>query len=219
MDIETVVNEVTNRGALELSRDELVAEASAIAIADDAQYKVAGGLRKQLADLRGEILLSTQPVVKAAHAAHKAAKNQENELVNPIKEAESRLGRTMGAYVQKQEAAQREAERAARAKHEAEEDAALDKAQAMQDKGQHEEAAAVMEAVPRVAPAVKQVAAPKLAGTRRTENWKFEIVDPNLLPVDFLIPDVKTIGEVVRRAKGETKIPGVRVWSETKVSA
>ncbi len=212
------MNELADVGALELSRDELVAEASVMAIETDDQYRLGGGLSKQLAELRDEILASTQPVVKAAHAAHKAAKNQENELVIPIKEAQAVLARTMGAYVQKKEAEQRAADETARKERERIEDAALEKAQAMQDDGQKEEAAAVMDTVPRVPVSVEQVAAPKLAGTRRTTNWRFEITDPNLVPVDYLIPDMKTIGEVVRRAKGETKIPGVRVWAETKVT-
>lgn len=49
-------------------------------------------------------------------------------------------------------------------------------------------------------------------GTTRTP--KFEIVDPKLIPAEYLMIDVVKIGKVVRASKGDIIIPGVRVYFE-----
>lgn len=54
-----------------------------------------------------------------------------------------------------------------------------------------------------------QAAAPSVR-----EVWRFEVEDPSQLPPQFLVPDEKAIGAVVRSQKGKTKIPGVRVFVE-----
>ena len=42
---------------------------------------------------------------------------------------------------------------------------------------------------------------------------KFEVVDPSLVPREYLMPDEKKIGAAVR-AKIVTSIPGVKIWEE-----
>ena len=67
-----------------------------------------------------------------------------------------------------------------------------------------EEAAALVAASNRAkaeAPSVREV-------------WRFEIEDVSKLPSQFLIPDEKAIGAVVRSQKGNAKIPGVKVFVE-----
>lgn len=64
-----------------------------------------------------------------------------------------------------------------------------------------------------------QHAAPQAAGTHTREVWRFSIDDPSALPREFLMPDERLIGEHVRKLKGDARIPGVRVWSETTVVA
>ena len=46
------------------------------------------------------------------------------------------------------------------------------------------------------------------------EVWRFEIEDASKLPSQFLVPDEKAIGAVVRSQKGNAKIPGVKVFVE-----
>lgn len=42
--------------------------------------------------------------------------------------------------------------------------------------------------------------------------WKFEIVDESQIPREFLMPNEKLIGEVVRSRKDQAVIPGVRIF-------
>lgn len=45
------------------------------------------------------------------------------------------------------------------------------------------------------------------------EEWKFEITDPAAIPREYMTPDEKKIGGVVKALKGDADIPGVRVYS------
>lgn len=54
--------------------------------------------------------------------------------------------------------------------------------------------------------------APKDAGLRTT--WKFRIVDPNLIPREYLTPDLVKIGAVIRSTKGTLTIPGIEAYAD-----
>lgn len=56
-------------------------------------------------------------------------------------------------------------------------------------------------------------------GTAMREEWDFEITDRNAIPREFLIPDEKTIRAMVKARKGETNIPGIRVFSKRNLAA
>jgi len=64
-----------------------------------------------------------------------------------------------------------------------------------------------------VAPVVQREV-PKVAGVAMREVWKFEVTDAAAVPRAYLVVDEKKIGGVVRAMKGDTTIPGVRVWAE-----
>ena len=46
------------------------------------------------------------------------------------------------------------------------------------------------------------------------EVCKFEVTDPALVPREYLIDDETKLRKVVGALKGDTIIPGVRVYSE-----
>lgn len=49
------------------------------------------------------------------------------------------------------------------------------------------------------------------------ESWKFEVSNVSLLPREYLTPDLKKIGAVVRTLKGDSDIPGVNIRVEKQV--
>ncbi len=55
---------------------------------------------------------------------------------------------------------------------------------------------------------------PKAEGLSSAVLWRFEITDVALIPRQYVIPDERAIGGVVRALKGATNIPGIRVYSE-----
>lgn len=59
----------------------------------------------------------------------------------------------------------------------------------------------------------------KLEGVSSRENWDFEIIDENLIPREYLIPDLKKIRGVVKALKSGAKISGVKVFSTSTIVA
>lgn len=150
-------------------------------------------------------------------------------------EAQARADAEARKQREKAEAAARETQRkadeaAAAARQEAErlrqagEAEAAQKLEAKADKVEARAAEKIetlqQEAASVVAPVI-QVEQPKLAGVRRTETWKFEVIDATKLPAVYLMPDLTKIGSVVKALKGEAAatIPGIRVWSETGIAS
>lgn len=64
-----------------------------------------------------------------------------------------------------------------------------------------------------------EVIVPKVsaAGTSVRKNWKFKIVDASAIPREYLIPDEKRIGEIVRANKDATDIPGIAVYEKLSI--
>ena len=54
---------------------------------------------------------------------------------------------------------------------------------------------------------------PKMKEMQARETWQFEVVDEKLVPREFMSPDPKKIGAVVRSQKKLANIPGVRIWA------
>lgn len=63
-----------------------------------------------------------------------------------------------------------------------------------------------------IAPAVVSASPEKLAGVSVRKTWEFEVVDPRLLPDDYLSVNLKEIRAAVRR--GVRQIPGVRIYEQ-----
>ena len=59
---------------------------------------------------------------------------------------------------------------------------------------------------------------PEVKGQTFRTNWRYRIVDISKIPAEYLIPDEKRIGEVVRGLKDMTNIPGIEVYKEESVS-
>lgn len=60
---------------------------------------------------------------------------------------------------------------------------------------------------------------PKVIGVQTREVWKFEVMDSDLVPRQFLSVDEAKIRKVVGALKGDTRIEGVRIWSEKAIAA
>ena len=54
-------------------------------------------------------------------------------------------------------------------------------------------------------------------GLSTRKVWKYEVVDINQLPAEYLIADDKMIGQMVRATQGKVPISGVRIYSEDTI--
>lgn len=132
-----------------------------------------------------------------------------------IKEKQEREWREKEEKARKErEAAEREAAKAKseKARKEAEERAAKAEAEQMKAARMAEErrieAASVQVVAPIVAPTVS-----KVAGVSTRKDWKARVVNPDLIPRDYLMVDESKLNKVAAATKGSLSIPGVQMYA------
>lgn len=142
-----------------------------------------------------------------------------------LQEAENAVKKAMLVYQQEQEL-KRQAEekklREAAAKEEAKQKAALaKKAEAARAKGNEEKAAELEQKAAEVfvpAPVLAKEEV-KVDGVSTRTVWTYEITDVNSIPRDYMIPDEKKIGAMVKASGGTLRIPGIRIYQEQIIAA
>lgn len=205
--------------------------ARAIKVTDNTSRAAANDFFLRCRDARKVIAAHYDPKIEKWKEAKKLADTNRAALVAekdaaeaPIREAEGIVTKEILRFdaeeTERREREYREAEE--KAKREAEE-AALAAAVDAEEAGAPPEEVAAIVAAPVFVPVVPPQAAPKLAGTAKKENWKFEVNDfPALLravaagkvPSAALMPNEVFIGAQVRASKGTIQYPGVRVWPD-----
>lgn len=227
--------------ALERESQEMAVLVQGLTVHDPESYAAAGEWIKTVAAYLKKVNELMGPIVEANHRAHKVAVQQRDALLRPAEGCKRILGDRMAAWDQRQADLRREAEAAARREqarleHEAREQAEaeqrrlqreaetrrLEEAALMEQAGDRAGASRLLDApvpVPVVTPAPVFVPAPpppmapKVEGVSYRDVWEYEITDPALLPREYLMPDEKRIGSVVRAMRAETQIPGVRAYA------
>lgn len=211
--------------AVEQKALSIVDQAKAVKVTDTETYTAAGVLWKAIGDMIKEVKGTFDPICDAAHKAHVAATEKRAKYLDPLTAAQKSIKRLMSDYDAEQERlrieAQRKAEEEARKKAEEEKlNAAIAaEAEAKQNgatpEQAAEEAAAIIDEPVYVPPVVLPRATPKLQGGPVYRSiWKFRIKDVNLIPRQYMVPDEKAIGAVVRSSQGRVVIPGIEAYEE-----
>lgn len=199
---------------LEQETAALITSTAQLIVTDAASYTLAGERLTGLATLKRKIETWFEPLVEAAHKAHKALTTRRATSLKPIDAEIDRLKRQMGAWKAEQDRLQREREREAALAAQRAEQARLEaEAALLERQGEPALAAAVIEqAIATPAPAVVLPSAvPTIAGVSTAEAYDYVIVNEDLLPRAYLTPDHKKIRGVVQAMKLATRIPGVQV--------
>lgn len=207
-------NEITER-ALTVPE-----QAKAITITTSDDYVRAGELLLVIKDIRKEIDATFDPIIKKAHETHKEAVAQKKKVDAPLVEAEGIIKPRIAAYMAEQERIRREEEaRLREIARKEEEERRLLEAIAAEESGQKEEATAILEEPAYVAPVIVPKTTPKVQGISMQKRWTFRIVNPSLIPREYLTIDEQKIGAVVRALKDQASIPGVEVYAEDTIAA
>lgn len=194
-------------------------KAKSVSIDSVERYSSAGEMLVSIKTLRNEIKEVFDPIVQKAHSAHKEALAQKAKADKPLDEAENIIKRAMSSWTQEQEAKRREEERRLREEaRKAEEDRLLRQAELAAEEGDTELAYQILDSpIPNVS-VIAPSNVPKIGGVSYTNRWTFRIIQPSIIPREYLIPDEKKIGGVVRAMRSGTKIPGVEVFCEKVAS-
>ncbi|HCU25404.1 MAG TPA: hypothetical protein DF383_10315 [Deltaproteobacteria bacterium] len=195
-------------------------QARAIQITDTNTYTKAGELLLAIKDLRKEIDATFDPIVKKAHEAHKEAVAQKKKVEAPLAEAEGIIKPRIAAYQAEQERIRREEE--ARLREEArkrEEEERLALALEAEKEGMPEVAEEILEVPAFVPPPVVPSSTPKVSGISTRTVWKHRIINADLLPRQYLMPDEKALAAHGRALGSRAKVPGVEFYPEQVVAA
>ena len=191
----------------------VVDKARALTITNPEQASYVDEFCVWLKDLEKRTTAKYADSKKKAHDAWKAVVAMESEDLDKVIEARKIAKGSLIAWSDKQAAiAEQEAAIArAKAKQQAENEA-LDRAARAAEFGDDKTADAIISA-PVVVEPVKAAAPVKTATVLQT-RWKFRIINPALVPVEYRTIDEQKIGAVIRATKGAITIPGVEAFSE-----
>lgn len=187
------------------------ADAMSIVVTDNASYLLAGEMLSAIKRLKKNIEEYFKPLKSSAHNAWKQICTRESEEIAKLTPAIDHIDKQMTTWNIEQERLRQEEE--ARLRREAErvaEERLLQAALEAEKTGDKEEAEAILNEPIFVPPPIVEKSVPKIAGQTMITTWEAEIVDANLIPREYLVPDMVKINQVVRAMKEKTDIAGIR---------
>jgi hypothetical protein len=196
-------------------------KAKALTVTSDVSYVAATEMLKGIKALRSEVDRTFDPIIAAAHHAHKEACSQKRLTEAPLTEAESIIKAALVRYQQEQERVRAAEEARLRELARQQEEArVIEEALTLEADGRDDEAdALLLEATIASTAVILPSFTPKVAGISFREAWKFRVVDTAKVPREYTRVDEVKVGGVVRALKGNTNIPGIEVYCETVAAA
>jgi len=197
-----------------------------IAIKGQADLDIINGLLVEV-DARLEYFGNLyDPQIAKANALHKSLLADKKKLTDPLERAK-KIGRAkMADYLDEEDRKRLAAERERQLKEEEARktaEKAADKAHELIQKGQEAKAEAIIdkatekiEAALASAPAIPDKPA---ADYRLTETWDIEVVNAELVPKQYCVPDEVKIRRIVKANNGQIEIPGVRIFRKRSVAS
>jgi hypothetical protein len=205
--------------ALTPALDKLRAFAKNLVIRTTEGYEQAAALLKNIKGSLATIEDARTRITKPLNDALRETNAQAKLAAAPFLADELVIKRAMIAYSDAQDRLREEQQRRdneAAAKEQRRLQEIADRAAA---KGQEGKAEIFQERAQSVVAPVAQQAAPKVGGISIPKVWVFEITDEDLIPREYMVVDETRIRRVVTALKGDTKIPGVRVFEQKRIAA
>jgi hypothetical protein len=214
-------------------------QATAMVVADQGGYDQATEALKVVKGLASQISETFDPIISAAHAAHKIACDQRKRLLDPLTQAELLIKRKVGSFLDEQErlrlAEQRRLEEEERKRAEEEalataiaNEAALKEAGAAPEEIDAQTALLLDEAPAQVAPVLARPTFQKAAGVSATPRYSAEVTNLKELmkavlegkaPENCIIADMTVLNGLARSLKDHLRYPGVKLVKSTGISS
>lgn len=201
-------------------------QAHQLQVSDDSMFALGAEYLRDIKSLLDEIASKCDPVVKAAHQAHKAAVAQKKELSAELVQADALIRSKLATYVAEKERKQQALAAAEEAAARAAQEKAAREAAELEAAGERDLAElALAEAVaplppPMVAPAI---AAP---GVSSRKNWKARVTNMRAfvqaaldgkIPMTALQVNETMLNQQARSLEDQLKWPGVEVYNDTRM--
>lgn len=196
----------------------IVEKAKMIVIVDQVSSDMAADFLKAVKSAQSRVTAFWKPIKEAAHKAWKQTTEGENQILDPLKDAEAMVKGKILTFQKEQEQARLEQQRLLQAK--ADEEARKERERLEKEAAKLktpelkaarlEQAAAVVAPVIEIKPAVVQA-----KGVATVKTWKAVVVDELAVPREWLIVNESALDKFAKATKGAAKIPGVR-FEETE---
>ncbi len=196
----------------------ITTEASGIVVKSQEDLTLADRFLKTVKAMRAKVAELCDPVVAAAHKAHKAATALRNSLDEPLEAAERSVKIKTGAYLTMLETARREeenrrmAEALAAAKIKQEQEAMLFAAL------DEPAAAAEVMAAPVIAEPIAPVAKVEMpAKMQFVSTWSARVIDESKVPREFLVVDYAKLNALAKAMRDGFKVDGCESYEDKSV--
>jgi hypothetical protein len=189
---------------------------SVLQITSSETYTLAAQLWQDIRAMRKEVDAAFQPIRERAHAAWKETIAQHKKIDDPLAANERTVKQAMESYDAIQERKRREEEaRLREIARKEEEERRLAEAVMAEQEGDQETAEVIMEEPVYVPPVVVPKSVPKVAGGPVFRTiWKARVINENMIPREYMAPDMVKLNKMASAMKGALKIPGVEFYSE-----
>lgn len=201
--------------------------AKEMTISTDAEYEQAADLGQKIKEKAKVVTDFFKPMKGSAYQAHRAVCDREKTMLKPLQDAEKKLKKSMGDYIQEKERKRKELEDKLQREAEAERERMLNEAASLEAEGKMEEAEAVlMDAQVTEGVATQAVVimdTPKAKGVSSSKDWEIEKIDNEKVPVNFAGMEIRPVDEkavlrLIKASKGSIQIPGIKYKETIKMS-
>lgn len=192
-------------------------------ITSPVEFQQSADLLKLVKSRYNEIESKRKELVKPIDEAKKGLQDFFNPSLTRLKNAEMHIKSAIASWQNQERLRIAEQERKLRElalKEQQRIDGdALDAATEAHQKGDSAFAEEILNNVPQVG--IPAIVSPdnKAQGISMRDNWKYRVIDVNLIPRDYMMPDDKLLTSIAKAKHDGIRIPGVEFYNEPIVSA
>jgi len=200
-----------------------VEEFGAIVIKTDEVYSASGEILKQIKQKKNILEEERKKMTVPLDDAKKAIMDFFRRPITMLENLEGNIKANMLAYYNEKEKARRAEEQRQRdiaAEEERKAKAKIDKEIAKAEaKGQDTTELEMKKESVYIPPAEVAASTPKVAGVSARKVWTYKIVNRDLIPKEYMIPNEALLRSTATSTKGTMEVPGVVFYQESSMSA
>jgi len=217
--IEVKPIDVSQASQAQSQADLMLTNAQNIVINNQHHYEQAATFLKTVKEKYKQLDEMRKKITKPLDVAKRAVMDLFSKPQSCLIDAETMTKKAMLTFINNQEKIRLERERKLQQEADRKRQEALKKAETARANGQEVKAEKYEDkangvVAPVLAPRVEQV-----KGIAMKKIWKFKITREDDIPRNYMIPNVKLLGEIARAGKGTITIPGIMFYAEDTVAA
>jgi len=212
------MNQIVELEPIQTETNEVSQKALSIKVTSDQENNMATEFLKIVKEMKAKVSSTFRPHIQAAHKNWKDLIAEEKKHMQPLEEAYDMVAKESKTYFLAQEVKRRVSEQKLQEKSRKEEQDKKDdlerRAKSWEEKGNQAKADELrQDAGTHVAPVpiIPKTEAPQ--GTYTVKMWKFNILNVNEIPREFLMIDESKLKKYATAMKDSANVPGIQFYS------